>query len=418
MWRSVVRLHFLHFPYILIMKLHLPSSLRKALLACISALAAHALPVTVSTGTFAASGALISFLSTQQSIAAEDDEDDEDAGIAPFAIEGDWASGHQVDSAETWTSFFDTSGLNAAGKKVAIDTSNVSGGIDLGSTARTIDADMWIEKFEIANLGANLTFSGAVYGAGDLTTAEGVTGRTFTIDGDWSHFTGNIDVGSNTISVNAGKTLSGNVVRGRKFELASQAKNVVVSVNEMHFEQIDFGNPSSVTFNAGSNGTSNIYFSSATNAVSVIRNNATVTLNNGVTLTVHDTTTAAFGLYNDGRVVLNDGSKWVVETTGSVAALESKWTVNGGATLDIKGAFTGTSTMSLGGALNVSGNAAIANITGDGSITLSGSGELSVANAWSFGGGSVTMEGGTLNINGATNTIGTLSGSSGTVALG
>ena len=67
------------------MKLHLPSRLRKALLACIALLASHTLPVTVAAGSLASSGALVSFLMGQQAVAQEGDDDDE---IMPLAYDG------------------------------------------------------------------------------------------------------------------------------------------------------------------------------------------------------------------------------------------------------------------------------------------------------------------------------------------
>ena len=58
------------------MKLHLPSRLRKALLACLAAMAMHSLPATVASGSaLIGGGAFVSFILSQQAKAADDDGD-------------------------------------------------------------------------------------------------------------------------------------------------------------------------------------------------------------------------------------------------------------------------------------------------------------------------------------------------------
>ena len=81
------------------MKLHLPSSFRKALLACLASLAVSAFSVTVSTGSALIGGtALISFLAGQQ--AAAEDDDDEWHPYASVSADASWDAnwGTEIDT--------------------------------------------------------------------------------------------------------------------------------------------------------------------------------------------------------------------------------------------------------------------------------------------------------------------------------
>ena len=82
------------------MKLHLPFGLRKALLACLAAIAAHTLSFTVSAGSAAVSGAVVfSFLASQHALAA--DEEEGDAEPTPFPDTTGWAEEELESGAET-----------------------------------------------------------------------------------------------------------------------------------------------------------------------------------------------------------------------------------------------------------------------------------------------------------------------------
>ena len=136
------------------MKLHLPTHLRKALLACLAALAMHSLPVTVASGSaLIGGGALVSFILGQQAKAAA--ADDEDGPLSTDSMVDDSASPGDAE-AEVQL------GTDSDVEEIAGDTDNLISGV-LGED----DATLTLEQL------AALAEADAVFGEAGITSYTG-----------------------------------------------------------------------------------------------------------------------------------------------------------------------------------------------------------------------------------------------------
>lgn len=153
------------------MKLHLPSRLRKALLACLAAMAVPSVPVTVASGSaLVGGGAFVSFMLAQQAKAAEADDD---AGpLSTDSVEDDSASPSESEDALL--------GDDSDVEEIAGDADNLVSGV-LGDDASSLSLD------QLAALAA----VDAVYGdAGIAPYAGNLTPRPLPAEPRWKRSTG------------------------------------------------------------------------------------------------------------------------------------------------------------------------------------------------------------------------------------
>ncbi len=168
------------------MKIHLPVGLRKALLACLAAVAMPAaLPATLGTASGVAATIALSALTAQQTAA--------DTTVTKNA---------------EWATFVQDAEKNKAGEKVILQQAS-NGSIFFGHLVNGSDVDEEIlADVEIAadlvlnngysntnsQTGPNYTFSGAITGSGNFKLADKIQRQHYKFTGDMSGWTGNFEI--------------------------------------------------------------------------------------------------------------------------------------------------------------------------------------------------------------------------------
>jgi fibronectin-binding autotransporter adhesin len=225
----------------------------------------------------------------------------------------------------------------------------------------------------------NLTIASAISGSGNLVK-EGTGGR-LVLSGDNSSYTGNIFVNngilqvSNSNALGSGSPSSTTVGAGASLELTN---NINTSEN-LNVEGIGFSNTGAIRNVSGSNALG-----------------GTISLTNGTTIT-SDTGTLTI----NGAIVSSSGSDLIVNGAGNTTINSAISTGSGALSKD------GSGTLTLGGNNSFRGDLTI----NAGTVTVSASERI-------YDTAEVVMTGGTLNLNGFTERVSSLSGSAGSVTLG
>ncbi|MCQ2364583.1 MAG: hypothetical protein MJ051_03405 [Akkermansia sp.] len=309
------------------MKLHLPTRLRAAVLACITAVAA--LTTTIGTGVIT-TGAAVYTLSAVSSTAA----------AAEYTINV---------STATEIMFNDGSGNkhlseSRAGDVITLNVTQPSGNggyfESLGNNeTKTIAADLIINSLVFNNgySGSNRTylFTGNISGSGDFTRGNNQSGNVFRFTGDVSGYTGNISFATKANS-EANKLF---------FDASSRGDGMTVNAASITMQ------PGSVLQTAG-----NVTFSGTIDAGAVTIGDGVVTLAEGATATFGS------GLTLSSGATLTVGSGATLNLTlGSDAIVpgteKERTEGNGWGTVDYAKNF-GTTLVNNGGVIRVNGSAA------------------------------------------------------------
>ncbi|MCH5284980.1 MAG: hypothetical protein J1E42_05205 [Akkermansiaceae bacterium] len=430
------------------MKLHLPSSLRKALLACIATIAAHTLPVTVAAGSLATSGALITFLLGQQTLAAEaDDEDDDDDeyGIMPMAIDTGITSfndleNHEWGSKTAWAASDGSSDtMTLSGETAWVDITNRDQGNNkakfaMGETITNlrinVDGQAGGGSPQVQLLGAlnaaNIWFTGTngrvlisnnvtltqatkniyintvqLWFADQARTGANALAANFILGGCIYTETGNLmNLNHAALRVSVDVTTSGGLTLLEDSGIALQGGRTFTVQGEVtgngHILAVDNYNGGNLSL-LGGGSLGGFSFNPATSQITN-QNTSTVTLGGTFELTSGTT------IRNKGSLVLNDSA--ILNLTGSVT-VESGGALTNNGTLNIN--TDGKITLS-GGTLTNNGTL---KINTGGSFTLSDRAQLTLGGTVNMAGGNLTLGAGSqLTMSGET-----LQGS-GSIALG
>ncbi|HEX4078922.1 MAG TPA: hypothetical protein VHX61_08635 [Rhizomicrobium sp.] len=287
-----------------------------------------------------------------------------------------------------------------------------------GNAAAVIDAAFTNTGTIAVDAGELILQGGGSSSASAITIASGTTldvaGGTFTLSGGTIGGAGSVQINSGTLDVTAGTTFGGQLnIDGGTLSLNSGTDIVDGALNNsggaiaLNAGQLDLdgGGSSAVSGFTLASGTTLDFDASGSTTFTLTGNGtlgssgAAIELAGGILDVTGEATFDSTLTVSGGSLALGSGAELSLADGGSSAA--SAITVGSDAILDFDG---GTFTLSGG------------TIGGTGAVELD-SGALSVTSSTTFG-GAVNVDGGTLSLNGGTDTIaGALHNSGGTVAL-
>ena len=326
-----------------------------------------------------------------------------------------------------------TFNLNGYNESVASLSGNPGGSLSLGAGTLTDNGT------------ASTAFGGTITGAGTLS--KGSTGK-LTLTGTSSGFTGNVTLSNGIIAADANNATGSALVtvsNSGNFEVqggVSLASGFALSTNGAStgngaVENISGNNSitGNVSLSANSRIQSDAGTLTASGAVGIGANtlnvggNANTTLNGAITgtaassITKDGTGTLALGAANPaflGSVTVSGGT--LQANVSNVFNTSNAITVNTGATLNLNGTSqsvaslnepgtgsTATLAFGSGGALTLLGSSTLqGSLTGTGTLTLNAGSTLTLNSSFSDSGLNIVLNGGTLKLNGTTDTFGSL----------